>query len=395
MSLSCSIRHLWLLALVYLQIYMLLPSCHVSSFALKPQITNSFIGTPGSANTLSMTTFGGGKKEMLCLDFDGVLCASAGESSFSSIIAARDMWPEDCTIDYSFEFNKVRQYVSELRPIIETGYENMLLVRYLLEDIRVNGVCDVDTGCEVDIEPIYSKWGPKLINELIERYDTDKPTLIKAFGDMRDKIINERYQFWVNLNEIYPEVVETLKEENMQLSPEKLGAGGEKLKLDYTIITSKQGRFVNTILENNEIMPPPPDQLYDLENPMGSKPNVLTCLLQGVGMHSSPEEIAAALAPNALSRFSTDDLPCIHFVEDRYICLKQVLATPYLKENTKLYLVDYGYNTAEERAEAAANPDITVIDGKAFSKLLRKFCVRVRNFSEASSTTRSSPVNAK
>ena len=70
---------------------------------------------------------------------------------------------------------------------------------------------------------------------------------------------------------------------------------------------------------------------------MGSKPNVLTCLLQGVSMHSTPDEIKAALAPNALSQYKTEELPCIHFVEDRYICLNQVLATPYLKENTSVW----------------------------------------------------------
>jgi len=36
-----------------------------------------------------------------------------------------------------------------------------------------------------------------------------------------------------------------------------------------------------------------------------------------------------------------------------------------------LYLVDWGYNTPEERASAAAHPRITVLDVPAFRKLLR------------------------
>ena len=37
----------------------------------------------------------------------------------------------------------------------------------------------------------------------------------------------------------------------------------------------------------------------------------------------------------------------------------------------KLYLVDWGYNTPEERAAAAAHPRITVLDVAAFRRLLR------------------------
>ena len=37
----------------------------------------------------------------------------------------------------------------------------------------------------------------------------------------------------------------------------------------------------------------------------------------------------------------------------------------------ELYLVDWGYNTPEERAAAAAHPRITVLDVAAFRRLLR------------------------
>jgi phosphoglycolate phosphatase-like HAD superfamily hydrolase len=308
------------------------------------------------------------KKEILALDFDGVLCKSDGESSYSSIIAAREQWPEECTISYSFEFNRVRQYISQLRPIIETGYENMVLVRYILELLRVEGECDVDTGCTVDITPLLKEWCPELRDELIEKYNTDKKTLINMFGNVRDRIIEERYQFWVELNEIYPHVAECFSRGSVQ------DAGKE---LNYCIVTSKQGRFANSILNYFNIEPPRATRMFDLENPMGPKPKVLLSLLCGLDNQASPNEIEAAVNGETLGamRERGEEVPLIHFVEDRYIALLQVLEQQHLKEHVKLYLVDYGYNTLEEREAAAAHPDIEVIDGAGLTRLMNKFIV--------------------
>ena len=104
-------------------------------------------------------------KNVLALDYDGVVCASSVESSFSSIIAAEKFWPGICEISvitgevvddidssstissYSSLttegknslFCRVRAAVNELRPIVETGFENMLLVRTILEEVKSTG----------------------------------------------------------------------------------------------------------------------------------------------------------------------------------------------------------------------------------------------------------------
>jgi hypothetical protein len=41
-------------------------------------------------------------------------------------------------------------------------------------------------------------------------------------------------------------------------------------------------------------------------------------------------------------------------------------------ESWELFLVDWGYNTVEERKRASGNPRIKVIDAKGFSELLGK-----------------------
>ena len=58
------------------------------------------------------------------------------------------------------------------------------------------------------------------------------------------------------------------------------------------------------------------------------------------------------------------------FVEDKMSTLEKVCATPGL-EDWELFLVDWGYNTAEERSRAVANPRITLLGIDAFVAMLR------------------------
>lgn len=347
---------------------------------------------------------GEGRPEELCLDFDGVLCASAGESSYSSILAAKKFWPEECknivigTGRQAPEFLKLRNWISELRPIIETGYENLILVRYLHE--RMDR--DSKHYCEkIDIDEIIQKWSPSFRDDLMQEYGTNSSELIKAFGDMRDLLITDRMPFWIGLNSIYPSVSMTISNDILQREncgtaahakiPKTMDMRGrtpvvltdlereemryeQKMKLDYFIITSKQGRFVETILEGFNITPPPRHRLFDLENPANGKPNVLLSLLRHMDATHTEEEYAAAVrSPLSLH---TDDkpVPFIHFVEDRYDTLLSVIDTPGLgPENVKLYLVDWGYTTEEHRQAARQNPLVEVLDFIAFNELMRKF----------------------
>ena len=58
----------------------------------------------------------------------------------------------------------------------------------------------------------------------------------------------------------------------------------------------------------------------------------------------------------------------LHFVEDRLATLRKVVQDGRLAD-WNLYLVDWGYNTPEERAQAAAE-GIRVISTEQFAKLL-------------------------
>ena len=61
----------------------------------------------------------------------------------------------------------------------------------------------------------------------------------------------------------------------------------------------------------------------------------------------------------------------IHFVEDRFETLTNVCKVSEL-DQVQLYLVDWGYNTEEQRNAAKAHKRIKLIDPDYFLNLLKQ-----------------------
>ena len=213
-------------------------------------------GARGARWPLS-SALAGSKQEVLALDFDGVLCASSTESSVSALIAAEKHWPAVVSFRRGSsaggldEFSVVSESLQTLRPIIETGYENMLLARHLLLSLRRDKLVDTDD--------ILNNWGAAYIGRLLTEYGASKDELITAFGRNRDDMIREDLAGWVALNPVFPHVKPAMAGKN----------------IDYTIVTTKQRRFVDLILSSSGIAPPPQDKLFDLDSPFGPKSAVL------------------------------------------------------------------------------------------------------------------------
>lgn len=147
------------------------------------------------ANDDSLGTKSLDYKRILALDFDGVICASSGESSYSSIIAARTEWPSECSIDeLSDEFTSVQLAVNSVRPIVETGFENMLLVRWFLNELRSDG--------RIDVENVLTNWSPVFRDDLVKKYGRTKQQLVSHFGTTRDELIKKNLKDWVKLNSV-------------------------------------------------------------------------------------------------------------------------------------------------------------------------------------------------
>lgn len=299
--------------------------------------------------TMSTSSGAMHQPELLALDFDGVVCASSGESSYTSILAACDFWPTEVPsiAPSSRLFRQIKDAVHALRPIVETGYENMLLVRLLHKAAMESG------GGTLDVSELMRTWSSAQRDSLLLEYGSDKDTMVRAFGDARDRLIAEDPAFWAGLNEVYPWARTAMASQ----------------PLEYTIITTKQARFVQAILSHFGIQPPPASRLFDLENRFGPKTKVLQAMLRGLSATSGLSAGDLASAP----LLPPSQRPLVHFVEDRFETLVAILESPELKANTKLYLVEFGYNTPEQRKAAKAHPDITLLTPTDFQVLLGKF----------------------
>ena len=322
-----------------------------------------------SSTNRSATKFG----DIVALDFDGVVCASANESSITAMLTARRLWTTSVPRDKSLEFGQICAALTSLRPIVETGYEIVILARLLSDIFTASSSKAADTSFDTiaaALHDVQSSWSTSFRDGLIGRYETSKDTLVSSFGDTRDNLIHGDPSHWANLNPFYTEVCNALT----RLSSNE----------NLFIVTTKKERFVRLLLQHNRIShlcrgtcggnsvrAPVGSQeyssnIFDLNNRYGSKSDVLRELSR---RQLQQRATSAEMHP-----------PTIHFVEDRYETLLSVLAQRSTRteglalgdlSHVRLYLADWGYNTAEQRAAAAQNPDIAVISQQQLAELIQ------------------------
>ncbi|XP_047338236.1 uncharacterized protein LOC124941903 [Impatiens glandulifera] len=266
--------------------------------------------------------------ELYALDFDGVLCDSCGESSLSAVKAAKVRWPSLFEqVDSALEDWIVEQmYI--VRPVVETGYENLLLVRLLLE-MKIPAIRKSSAAEGLTVEGILDNWS-KIKPVIMEAWNENRDDLINLFGEVRDKWLETDLNSWIGANRFYPGVPEALKFASSKLY----------------IVTTKQSRFASALLREIAGVNFPPERMYGLGT--GPKVEVLKQLQR------KPENQGLKM----------------HFVEDRLATLKNVIKEPEL-DGWNLYLGDWGYNTGKERAEAASIPRIHILELSDFSKKMK------------------------
>ncbi|KAG6512201.1 hypothetical protein ZIOFF_030297 [Zingiber officinale] len=266
--------------------------------------------------------------DLYALDFDGVLCDSCGESSASALKASRLPYSRLLqSVDSSMESWIIDQ-MHILRPVVETGYENLLLVRLLVElkapSARKSSVADGLT-----VEAILENW-MKLKPVIMEEWGEERDSLVDLFGRVRDEWMENDLSGWIGANRFYPGVADALRFASSQLY----------------IVTTKQARFADALLRELAGITIPAERIYGLGT--GPKVKVLQ-QLQAMPQHEG------------LS---------LHFVEDRVATLKNVIKEPAL-DGWNLYLGRWGYNTEREREEAESIPRIQLLDLSDFSKKLK------------------------
>jgi len=260
------------------------------------------------------------KKNVWALDFDGVVCDSCGESALSAWKAATELWPDVFTTpDAMAKKERVVEDMRTVRPVVETGYENIVQVRCLLEGVTPADMLD--------------NWST-MLPEYMAKWDLDRSSLVELFGRTRDDWIAADLDGWLAPNRIYPGVAEAMD----QLMVEH----------EVYIVTTKQARFTEMILERMAFIDFPGDRIYS----------------QTVSGRPKSEVLQMLQERHPGTRY--------HFVEDKYSTLKKVE-----KESTldawNLYLVDWGYNVQSERDEATASGRINMVDIAQFRSVIDAF----------------------
>ncbi len=242
--------------------------------------------------------------QVLCFDFDGVICDSAPETALTAWNASRELWPKDgaeLPPDLQLRFCR-------LRPVIHTGYEAVPLMRLIEED-------------KENDESILAGF-PVLRDGVMEREGLDPGQLKRLFAHHRDRLIEQDQEGWLRSNPFYPGIGDML--------------AGMIGRHPVRIVTTKGERFAALLLRHNGIALPD-EQIFGLERNR-SKPEILA------GFLALPEFAGAVF----------------HFIEDRMDTLDTVAAHPVL-DSLRLYLADWGYNTPPQRQRAAESSRIEVI----------------------------------
>ena len=253
------------------------------------------------------------------LDFDGVICDSAGESSITALLAAKAKWPHlDLPSSPTASFPEpLINSLKKVRPVIETGFENVLLGRLVAET-------PLDKLDELFDQPVLHDW-QSVRERVMEEWDVGKEEMIDVFGKVRDEWIERDIDSWVSANRAYPDIVHAI---NNSASP-------------VYVITTKQKRFASLLLSQFGVTNIPEDNIYGLG--MGTKIAVLKEIV-AMPQHKGKQVL---------------------FVEDRFETLEKV-SISMLGQPLQLFLGTWGYNTPKVREVAENHPFVQLVDLKTF-----------------------------
>ncbi len=183
------------------------------------------------------------KPTAFALDFDGVLCDSAGETCAAAWRAGRALWPGWEAPEPPPAF---LARFRELRPLLETGWQAIVLLRLVEEEFAGQGGTDIPvcagTTCRAG-RPARAGGTPAVtpaaLADAAERVlaaaGLGVPELVRLFGEARDRWIAADPEGWLARHSFYPGV------------PEALNAAAAR-GCPLFILTTKQERFTERLL---------------------------------------------------------------------------------------------------------------------------------------------------
>ncbi|MBP0013376.1 MAG: HAD family hydrolase [Roseofilum sp. SBFL] len=248
--------------------------------------------------------------EVLALDFDGVLCDGLVEYFQTAWQTYTQVWAVDETPPPP---GMAEQFYC-LRPVIETGWEMPVLIRAMVE-----GASE---------EEILANWRG-ICEQIITRDGLKAAEIMDRVDGRRDRQIQTNRSDWLSLHRFYPSIVPQLR--SLLANPD----------LELVIITTKEARFVQELLEMEDI-DFPGDRIIGKSIKRPKTETLLT-------FHPSEKRI--------------------WFIEDRWKTLLSVTQHPQLT-SVELFLATWGYNTPAEKQAASSHPRIHSLSLDTFSQRL-------------------------
>jgi phosphoglycolate phosphatase-like HAD superfamily hydrolase len=246
---------------------------------------------------------------VLALDFDGVLCDGLKEYFNTAWQAYCNLWQPQSIVPPA----GLAESFYRLRPVVETGWEMPLVIHAVLQ-----GVAE---------EAILQDWAAIAL-QMVASENLDPAKLIAEVDGIRDRWIASDVESWLAEHRFYPGVCDRLK---ATLDSD----------IQVAIISTKEGRFIQQLLSQQGI------DLMDLQlfgkEVKRPKSEILFELMQVFGSHTT-----------------------FWFVEDRLKTLQSIATKPAL-DTVQLFLADWGYNTARDRAQATTDPRIHLISLEQFA----------------------------
>lgn len=263
--------------------------------------------------------------DVFVLDFDGVLADSQFEVSSAGLEAAGARWPHlDLASPECRE--RVVKGLARTRPRLVKGYETMVMARLICED-------------EDNIDRIlHDGWENFILPQSLEIWQETEDSLIHFFEELRNHRASHDPDAWVSLTQIYPGVAEALAD----------------CSVPWYICSSKRGDRLVTLLQS--LLGLDVDQsssrlFHTLIPPTERKMKAL-CEIQQRPLCQHPQTM-------------------LHFVDDRFETIQAAALEENVRSRYKLYLADWGYNTAEERRAASQLPGVKLLTLEQFCELLR------------------------
>ncbi|HEY9636428.1 MAG TPA: HAD family hydrolase [Coleofasciculaceae cyanobacterium] len=254
---------------------------------------------------------------ILALDFDGVLCDGLLEYFQTAWRTYCQLWKPDSQTPP----DNLAPSFYRLRPVVEIGWEMPVLLRALL--------------LEVSEEKILQDWSTIAL-EIVESEKLDVADIAKKVDTVRDEWITTDLDSWLGLHRFYPGVIERLHE---ILSAVPTAPG--KTPTQVFIVTTKEGRFVKQLLQQQGIQLPE-ERIIGKET---KRPKYQTL--------------------RQLIEACTGEGVTLWFVEDRLKTLQLVQQQADL-HNVSLFLADWGYNTTAQQELARNDPRIQLLSLSQF-----------------------------